>query len=200
MRRIVKFFEFKSDLSDEDLIQMIRSGNSVEKSRNTLVERYYDTLFKFLTKKKSGLDKDELRMVVNDAFARAFEKLDSYTGKGNFGAWLSTVAYRLFLNFLESKKKEKARFPISDFEPSEESDVEDIISRKEQDRMFDEFSEYLTPREKEWLDQYRLGLTHPQISKAIGMDVPTSKWYKNNLMIKLKKFSDGTLKKGKGKK
>jgi len=200
MRRIVKFFEFRSDISDEDLIQMIRSGKSVDKCKNTIVDRYYDILFRFLNKKGSGLDKDELRMIVNDTFVRAFEKMDSYSGKGNFGAWLSTVAYRLFLNFLESKKRERKRFPISDFEPSEESNIEDIISRKEQDKMFDEFSEYLTPREREWLDQYRLGLTHPQISKVIGMDVPTSKWYKNNLMIKLKKWSEGILKKGKGKK
>lgn len=200
MKRLIRFFEFRSEMSDEELIQMIRSGNSVERCKNILVERYYDTLIGFLVNKKSTLGRDELGMIVNDTFVRAFEKLDSYTGKGSFPAWLSTVAYRLFLNLLDSRKKEKMRFPISDIEPSRESDIDDIIARKEQDKMFDDFSEYLTPREKEWLGVYRMGMTHPQISKAIGMDVPTSKWYKMNLIDKLKKWHDGTLKKRKGRK
>lgn len=206
MKRLIKFFEFNafSDLSDQELIDGILKDISSERSKNTLVNRYYDKMLHFLVKKDTGLDVDDLKQIVNDGFVRAFKKLDTYQGP-NFPGWLSKVIYRVFLNFVDEQERKVKTVPISGFRKSDGSgydfekvdpDVEERISKKETDQIFSEFQEYLTPKEREWLDLYRAGMTHPQISKKIGMDISTSKWYKLNLMKKLKNWSEGKLKKG----
>lgn len=195
MNIITKFFEYNlSDLSDDDLIEMIKSGDSVESCKSIIINRYYDKLLGYLVNKKTRMDIEDLKTIVHDGLMRAFNKIDLFSGKSKFSSWLFVVVNRVMLNYIDSKKREKENYVISDDTEIEDTNTYNVINKKENDIIFNKVSKYLSERENEWLRLYRMGYTHPQISKEMDMDVSTSKWYKNNIISKIKKWVNGTLK------
>lgn len=198
MIMIKKFFEFK-DLghTDDELVRMIVSGISAEESKRILFERYKGSILGFLKKKTHKLSEDEFHTILHDTFVRAFSKIDKYTGPNKFGQWLFSVSYRVFLSYIESKNPPTVEIP-------ETWDIMDISSEKsleqrEMSKLIDQFSESLTEKEKNWLRLFRIGMTHSQISKEIGIDVGTSKYYKSNITSLLKEWIQGKIKRRKPK-
>jgi RNA polymerase sigma factor (sigma-70 family) len=190
---IKKFFEFKdSGHTDDELVRMIVSGISVEESKRILFERYKGSILSFLKKKTHKLSEDEFHTILHDTFVRAFSKIEKYSGPNKFGQWLSSVSYRVFLSYIESKNPPTVEIP-------ETWDIRDISSEKsleqrEMSNIIDQFSESLTEKEKNWLRLFRMGMTHSQISKEIGIDEGTSKYYKSNITSLLKEWIQGKIK------
>lgn len=46
--------------------------------------------------------------LAQDTFLIAYKKLHTYQGKGEFGGWLCTIAYRCFLRYYRQQKKQAA--------------------------------------------------------------------------------------------
>ena len=85
---------------DAILLEKIQSGD--RNAFDTLVGKYQRELyFLALRMVKNQEDAEDL---AQQAFVKAFEKLDSFKGKSSFKTWLYQVAINLCRSFLRSRK------------------------------------------------------------------------------------------------
>jgi RNA polymerase sigma-70 factor (ECF subfamily) len=77
--------------SAEDLVRRARTGSSA--AFGELVARYESVLFNFLLRRTSSAEDAE--EIAQDAFVRAWQKIDSYDARWKFSTWLFTLARRL---------------------------------------------------------------------------------------------------------
>src|SRR5260221_35626 len=75
----------------EDLVRRARTGSSA--AFGELVARYESALFNFLLRRTSSAEDAE--EIAQDAFVRAWQKIDSYDARWKFSTWLFTLARRL---------------------------------------------------------------------------------------------------------
>jgi RNA polymerase sigma-70 factor (ECF subfamily) len=89
---------------DGDLVRTARRGDLA--AFEILVERYQRQAtavsYRLLNNREDAMD------VVQDAFLRAFDKLDSLSQPGRFGPWLMRIVSNLSLNFRRSRALRKA--------------------------------------------------------------------------------------------
>ena len=112
--------------------------------------------------------------LAQDAFMHAWEKLQTYSGKGSFIGWLLKVAYT---TFLQSKRKSKRYAEILE-EVGHVADVEERKSTMPSDEVgdLDRFLAVLTEEERAiMVMSYACGLSHREISEATDMPVGTVK-------------------------
>jgi RNA polymerase sigma-70 factor (ECF subfamily) len=75
----------------EDLVRRARTGSST--AFEALVARYESPLFNFLLRRTASAEDAE--EIAQDAFVRAWTKLESYDPRWSFSTWLFTLARRL---------------------------------------------------------------------------------------------------------
>ena len=137
-----------------------------------LVRRHQSHVRNFL-RKLSG-DYTLADDLAQDAFMHAWEKLQTYSGKGSFIGWLLKVAYT---TFLQSKRKSKRYAEILE-EVGHVADAEERKSTMPSDEVgdLDRFLAVLTEEERAiMVMSYACGLSHREISEATDMPVGTVK-------------------------
>ncbi|UCE93848.1 MAG: sigma-70 family RNA polymerase sigma factor [Flavobacteriaceae bacterium] len=84
------------------LIEGCRNNDSL--SQMQLYDLYckamFNTAYNFIK------DDDIAQDVMQEAFIKAFKKIDSYTGEASFGAWLKRIVINQSLDWLKKKKIE----------------------------------------------------------------------------------------------
>jgi RNA polymerase sigma-70 factor, ECF subfamily len=90
-----------------------------------LVERHSRNLFR-LAYRMTGNEQDA-EEVVQDAFLRAYRRLDRFESRSNFGTWLYRIAVNCSLDLLRKRRpyEEHATDPEEDDEPQREIAAED---------------------------------------------------------------------------
>lgn len=85
---------------DRDLLAALRRRDA--QAFATLFDRYSDKIYRLAV----GLLQDEMEAesVVQDAFLRLFEHLDSFEGRARVGTWLYRVAYNLAVDALRRRR------------------------------------------------------------------------------------------------
>lgn len=82
------------------LIEQAKKGS--EEAARRLIDAHQDRLFAFVGRViRSHHDVEE---ICQEAFLRAFAKLDSFSTEYRFSTWLFTIGYRLCLNRLRRKQ------------------------------------------------------------------------------------------------
>ena len=87
--------------SDEALIEEIRSGS--KSAYGQLMERYERLVFSIAVSVVRNTD-DALDISQN-VFLKAYQKLDLYTGKGAFKAWLARIAHNESISWLRQQRR-----------------------------------------------------------------------------------------------
>ncbi len=133
---------------------------------NLYVDAMYQTSYRMVGNTADAED------VVQDAFVKAFTKLESFQYKSTFGAWLKRIVINQSVNFLKAKK-----LPVctnDDITDENTFDVEasveiDIIKIKKAIKL-------LSDGYRRILSLYLLeGYDHSEISQIAGISVSTSK-------------------------
>lgn len=138
-----------------------------------LIQRHQSQVRNFLRKLTGGA-LDEADDLSQEAFLHAWDKLQTYSGKGSFIGWLLKVAYT---TFLQSKRKSKRYAEVLD----EAGHVADMESRSytedtEEVSDLDKLLAVLTEEERAiMVMSYACGLSHREIGDATGMPVGTVK-------------------------
>ena len=156
---------------DHQLVARVVSGQDTD-AFGELVRRHQSHVRNFL-RKLSG-DYTLADDLAQDAFMHAWEKLQTYSGKGSFIGWLLKVAYT---TFLQSKRKSKRYAEILE-EVGHVADVEERKSTMPSDEVgdLDRFLAVLTEEERAiMVMSYACGLSHREISEATDMPVGTVK-------------------------
>ena len=137
-----------------------------------LVKRHQSQVRNFL--RKLTADPVEADDLSQEAFLHAWDKLQSYTGRGSFIGWLLKVAYT---TFLQSKRKSKRYAEVLD----EAGHVADLQSRsytEDSDEVSDLYKLLGILSEEEraiMVMSYACGLSHREIGDATGQPVGTVK-------------------------
>ena len=85
-----------------DLVEACKRGD--QKAQFELYRLYHVAMYN--TSLRIVGDSDDAEDVMQEAFLKAFLKLDSYKGEVSFGAWLKRIVINKSLDFLRLKKEQ----------------------------------------------------------------------------------------------
>jgi RNA polymerase sigma factor (sigma-70 family) len=156
--------------TDKELRQGCLKGN--RRAQQALHQRYYGKLLGIPMRYTNN--RDEARMLMNQAFLQIFTSLANYKEEGSFQGWMSTITFRTTMDHLRFEQRYRERVILDVKEPapfsnSVESDlaVEDIYQfiQALPDHLRVVFSLYV-------VDGYK----HEEITHLLGIKLSTSKW------------------------
>jgi RNA polymerase sigma-70 factor, ECF subfamily len=117
--------------SDEALVESAVSGDLG--SFETLVDRYRDLVLRLATRIVGPSDAED---VTQDAFLRAFHRLEQFRGESPFRSWLLRIAHNSALDALgrqrralESEDEQSPELPAEDRLPADELEVSERRER-----------------------------------------------------------------------
>jgi RNA polymerase sigma-70 factor (ECF subfamily) len=135
-----------------------------------LIRRHQSQVRNFLRKLTGDVvAADDL---AQDCFLHAWDKLQTYSGRGSFIGWLLKVAYT---TFLQSKRKSKRYAEVMD-EVGYAAELETRSYSAEEVTDLDKLLAVLTREERAiMVMSYACGLSHREIGEATGLPVGTVK-------------------------
>lgn len=112
------------------LIEQCRSNN--RKAQFTLYNKYSEGMYRVAL--RFIKDSQEAEDAMQEAFIKAFSKLDQFTGEVTFGAWLKRIVINKCIDLLKSKKMELIAINeqvLSSVEEEEDWEVENGVGIEE---------------------------------------------------------------------
>jgi RNA polymerase sigma-70 factor (ECF subfamily) len=94
------------ELREDELIAACKKNK--RKARNKLYNLYANKLLGICLRYTRNLS--EAEDVLHDSFIKIFTKIDQYSGKGNFEAWMKRITANTAIQHLRDKAKENAFF------------------------------------------------------------------------------------------
>lgn len=169
-----------------ELIEKVRLGS--QKAQYQLYEKYVRAMYHVCVRIVGR--GEEAEEVLQDAFVRAFMRIDEYRGDASFGAWLKRIVVNTSINFLQKKKIDLVSLDEMLVEPTIDNDCEDAfvemnlqtgVSEKET-KHNSEVSRVKRAINK-LSDGYRIvlslylfeGYDHEEIGEILGISSSTSK-------------------------
>jgi RNA polymerase sigma factor (sigma-70 family) len=167
------------------LVQQCRKGDRL--SQREVYEHFYATVFAVCLRYASS--REEAKELTNDAFFKAFTRLEQFEAGGNFGGWLYTIARRTALD----------RYRVAVMQPhvaGAESLPEgggphlenQILNRLDTEEKL-RFVQYLPPAYRAVFNLYVVeGYTHEEIATELGISVGASKSNLSKARVKLREM------------
>lgn len=137
-----------------------------------LIRRHQSQVRNFL--RRLAANPDEADDLAQEAFLHAWDKLQTYSGRGSFIGWLLKVAYT---TFLQSKRKSRRYAEVLD-EAGYVAQMESRSYTQTSDEVsdLDKLLAVLTQEERAiMVMSYACGLSHREIGEATGLPVGTIK-------------------------
>lgn len=133
---------------EQQLIARVLDGHAEE--YGYFLERYGQEVFRLVARLvPQQQDAEEL---VQDAFVRAYSRLDAFTGEASFHTWLCRIAYNLTVSWLRKQKMKYTtideRLDISD------ADVDQLLDDHSRISQLREACTQLTPDEQTLVNLY----------------------------------------------
>lgn len=157
-------------MRDQTNIDRARTGD--ERAYRALYDDHVDRIFR-LTYRMAG-DEELARDFTQEAFSRAFERLDQFRGDAAFSTWLHSIAVSVALNGLRKVDRHRDRErPLEDVTPLPvgRSRVEPDLRDRLRDAVDGLPEMYRTVFLMHDLEGYR----HKDIAASLGVAVGTSK-------------------------
>ncbi len=98
--------------SDDEIVALIRDVQTRQRGFAALVEQYSERLYWQV--RRLVMWHDDANDVVQNAFIKAWQHLDTYEGKARLFTWLSRIAINEALDFLARRQKERSISADSD--------------------------------------------------------------------------------------
>jgi RNA polymerase sigma factor (sigma-70 family) len=121
--------------------------------------------------------------LAQEAFIKAFNKIDSFTGSGSFRGWLCRIAYNEFL--MSARKRKATDKAMERFK----QDVDDVEAPRDMGSVVDLDRALKTLKEDERtcvVMCYASGMSHSEAAEVTGMPLGTVKSHVNRGREKLK--------------
>ena len=167
--------------SDEELVSLVVAAGDRE-SFGELVRRHQSLVRSMMQRmcRNTALADD----LAQEAFIRAFTKIDTFKGQGSFKSWLCRIAYTEFLQSARKRKAADAALDRLTAEPIETSQAPvDAGARHDLDRAL------ATLKEEERVCVvlcYANGMSHSEAAEVTGLPLGTVKSHVNRGRDKLK--------------
>src|SRR4051794_14992128 len=158
-------------LDDQCLIDACRSGKT--EAFGVLVSRYQDRLYPTAFR-LTGCAEDALDL-LQEAFLRAYEKLERFHGESSFYTWIYRIAVNLALS--DRRKRRHESGAVLPFDPADariEDDPSAPLERAERDERIQEALNALAPDHRAVVVMKEFdGLRYEQIGAMLGVPVGT---------------------------
>ena len=106
----------------QELIRECRRGD--QKAQFEIYRLYHGAMYN--TSLRIVGDPDDAEDVMQEAFLKAFMKLDSYKGEVSFGAWIKRIVINKSLDFLRLKKERVSLDEVGELEEEGETESDSI--------------------------------------------------------------------------
>jgi RNA polymerase sigma-70 factor (ECF subfamily) len=114
-------------LSDASAVERTLAGD--REAYRVLVERHSTYVYR-LAYRMTGNSHDA-EEVVQEAFLRAYQKLQQFAGDANFGTWVYRIAANYAIDRLRQRKNEESRREIPLRKPEHETDVDPLTQLRD---------------------------------------------------------------------
>lgn len=115
--------------NDQHYIKEILAGNT--QAYTILVNRYKDMVFTLAYRMLRN--REEAEEVAQDAFIKAYRKLDKFKGDAKFSTWLYKVVYNTCLDKIKKLKKDIGVLPIEAVTERQLKTVDDALDKMEKE-------------------------------------------------------------------
>ncbi len=175
--------ELRAVPTDADLIAAWRTGD--EAAAAELVRRHARAVARFLGASGGGDDVDDL---VQEAFFRAFRKLDSFRGTASFRTWVMTIG----TNVLKDLRRREARRPMLALDDREVVDEASnphtsAVMHDMEKRLQQEVERLPDKQRQVFLLRAQQGIDYSEIAEALGTSVGAARVHYHQAVKRLKK-------------
>ena len=164
--------------NDQHYIEKILAGDT--QTYSVLVDRYKDMVFSLALKMLRN--REEAEEVAQDAFIKAYKKLNKFKGDSKFSTWLYKVVYNTCLDRIKKLKREISVVPMEEITERQLKTVDnalDLMEKQERTEMIQKCLNLLSADESALLNLFYFDeLSLQEISKITGTG-------SNNLKVKL---------------
>ena len=150
---------------EQRLIARILDGHTED--YGYFLERYGEEVFRLVARLVPiQQDAEEL---VQDAFVRAYDRLDTYTGEASFSTWLCRIAYNLTVSWL---RKQKIKYTtIDERKDISDTDIDQLLDDETRIQQLNTACAQLTPDEQALINLfYYEGLPMRDIAYILGLE------------------------------
>lgn len=167
-----------------DIVELSKAGN--RKAQYQLYKLYSKAMFNICYRMLNSLE--EAEDLLQEAFAEAFNKLESFRFESSFGAWLKRIVVNRCINHI---KKRKADLLYTDNLPetNRTNDSEDLEEQKLEVKKIHKAMEMLPEGYRIIFSLYLIeGYDHSEISEILGISESTSKSQFSRAKVKIKEI------------
>lgn len=160
----------------EDFIRQI-----VQRDRRSIL-LLYEYCYPFMLRRLSrlSLHKEEQMSIVNVAFLKAIERIETFDRNKDFAAWISTIVKNEFIDQYRKKQKNNKLFKDIDFEKEfQASDISDVILQGEDaSKLLFQFVDALPESTRIVFNLFVIeDMSREEIATALDLNYDTVKWH-----------------------
>ena len=157
---------------DEDIIGRVLSGSAL--AYGELVARYQRSAY-WLAYRMTG-SREEAEDAAQEAFVKAYVKLDAYRGKGSFWPWLRRILVNACLAKASRKGAKEPMVELTEAECGSDYSLEtEVLSRAEAEDVRSAIAELPAAYRTAVVLRYREGLSCKEIAEQLGESLSTLK-------------------------
>ncbi len=156
-----------SQAETDQLVHEFKNGDG--KAARKLYDLYAKAMYNTLIRISGNTD--DAQDLLQEAFVKAFKKIDSFQFESTFGAWLKRIVINTGLEFLRKKK-----IDFESYEPYMEISEAEKPDRRLRPEIIHEAIKKLPNGSRTVVSLYLLeGLTHQEIAEELEISLSTSK-------------------------
>lgn len=169
-----------SERVDNELVTLVISCND-QLAFTELVNRHQSAIRQFV-RRLSGGDYHLADDVSQETFWLAYQKINTFKAEGSFKSWLHTIAYRMFLSYLEKINK-------VEFDETADMLTVEPQSAIEADMLAEKLMKKLSIAERVTMTlSYSAGMSHQEICEITSLPLGTVKSHIQRGKAKLEQF------------
>jgi len=168
--------------TEKELIRSVASGNRA--AQKELYQKYFG--------KMSGVairytrTKEEAYEVLNDAFMKVFDSIDTYKGDGQLSAWIYKIV--LYTTYAYARKNYKISEIKTELQHTDVTVENEALSNLGLAVIYEKIQQ-LPDTHRLVFSMYVIdNLKHKEIAKRLKISEGTSKWYLSNARTKLQEL------------
>lgn len=171
------------EINEQEIIESVKSGNY--EAFGLVIEKYKESLYSFIfySTKNEAAAQD----IYQDSLVKALRQLKNYREKGNFKAWLFTIARNKVTDYFRANNKTVSlpEDTTADIFPSKENTEKEVLSKISLENILAKI-EALPDKDREiiLLRQY---LSFQEISEVLDCPLGTALARLNRAIKKLQK-------------
>jgi len=169
--------------TDSELISAWKAGD--EAAATELVKRHAGAVARYLSAAGGREDVDDL---VQEAFFRAFRRLESFRGTASFRTWVMTIGS----NVLKDQRRRESRRPVLELEPHDIVDnaanpYSSTVTRDLESRL-QQIVENLPAMQRDvFLLRAQQGTDYQEIADALGTSVGAARVHYHQAVKRIRK-------------